>query len=340
MKNYKILLTICFLTFYQTNAQKTKIINAITTDTMEVLKTQSHIDNLEIAVNYIPSKKDSNQYPVLFLHGSSFPTALSFGFKMNNQSWMTHLSENGYDVFALDFLGYGNSDRYPEMENDSPESRVVGRAEEVVLDVDKAVDLIMQKTGKNKVYVIGHSWGGSVAALYASKFPEKTAKLILFAAITVRNENTEIENIKGSFAEMTSKQRIDAMKNLTPESKKCQLEKEVFTNWGEIWENSDPLFKKLNIGNVRFPSGPNQDIEDLMHNKSYYNPENIKAETLIIRGNWDQYPNNQDAENLFISLKNAKSKKYIVLKKGTHVAHLETSRKELYKEALLFLRSK
>ncbi|TDW48931.1 pimeloyl-ACP methyl ester carboxylesterase [Flavobacterium sp. 270] len=339
MKNDTILLFLFFLAFYQTNAQKTgTIFNTIKPDNMEVLKTKSHINNLEIAVNYIPTKKLSNDYPVLFLHGSSFPTALSFGFKMNNESWMTNLSENGYDVFALDFLGYGNSDRYPEMENNFTDGKVVGRGEEVVLDVDKAIEFIRKKTGKNKVYLIGHSWGGSVAALYASKFPEKIEKLVLFAAITIRNEDTKEENIKGSFAEMTAKQRIDAMESLTPKDKSCELEKEVFTNWSEIWENSDPLFKKLKTGNVRFPSGPNQDIEDLMHNKPYYNPEKIKAQTLIIRGSWDQYPNNSDAENLLISLKNAKSKKYIILDSGTHVAHLETSRNQLYQEVLLFLK--
>lgn len=328
----------CFLTFFQTNSQNAKI-TANTTNDMEIIKTQSHIDNLNIVIHFKQAIKKSADYPVLFLHGSSFPTALSFGFKMDNSSWMSNLSENGFDVFSLDFLGYGNSDRYPEMENNITNTRLTGRAEEVVLDVDKAVNLIMEKTGKNKVYLIGHSWGGSVAAAYASKFPEKIKKLVLFATITVRNENSKREEMEGSFVEMTSGQRIDAMKMLTPEGKSCELEKEIFTNWGKIWEESDPLFKKEN-GNVRFPSGPNQDVEDLLHNKPYYNPEKIKTPTLIIRGSRDQYPNDTDAKTLLKSLKNVKLKKYVILDTGTHVAHLETSRKQLYEETLFFLRSK
>lgn len=325
----------------QTNAQnKSSLSDTININNMEILKIKSHIEDLDVALNYMPALKESFNYPVLFLHGSSFPTALSFGFKMNNTSWMTNLSTNGYNVYSLDFLGYGNSDRYPEMKNDSAESRVVGRATEAVLDVEKAVDFILQKTGKNKVYIIGHSWGGSVAALYASQFPEKVEKLVLFAAITSRNENYDAENVKGSYAEMTSKTRIDAMKNLTPKGKPCLLEKEIFDKWGKIWENSDPFFEKLKKGNVRFPSGPNQDVEDLLHNKPYYSPEKIKASTLIIRGKWDQYPSNQDAENLLVTLKNVRSKKYIILKTGTHVAHLEKSRTQLYNETLLFLKSK
>ena len=338
MKKYKIIMSVCFLAFYQANSQNNKITTA-KTNKMGVIKIKSHIENLNIAINYVHAMQKTNDYPVLFLHGSSFPTALSFGFKIDNSSWMTNLSGHGYNVFALDFLGYGNSDRYTEMERNTSSGRMTGRAEEVALDVDRAVNLIMQKTGKSKVYLIGHSWGGSVAAYYASKFPEKIEKLVLFATITGRNEDSKPEEIKDSFVDMTAKQRIDAMRMLTPKYKSCQLEKEVFENWGKLWEDSDPLFKKLNTGNVRFPAGPNQDVEDLLHNKSYYNPENIKAPTLVIRGNWDKYPSDADAKELFKSLKNAKSK-YVILDSGTHVAHLETSRKQLYEETLFFLRDK
>jgi pimeloyl-ACP methyl ester carboxylesterase len=339
MKKYKIIIGACFFGFCQARSQNI-IAKPFTKNNMKILQTKSHIDNLNIAIHYIGAKKSGDDYPVLFLHGSSFPTLLSFGFSMENTSWMTNLSENGYDVYSLDFLGYGNSDRYPEMENNSVDQRVVGRAEEVVLDVERAVNLVLRKSGKEKVYLIGHSWGGSVAALYASKFSEKVEKLVLFATITARNEKYETEKIQGSFVEMTPEERIDAMKLLTPNGKSCQLEKEVFMNWGQIWKESDPLCKKLQTNYVRFPSGPNQDVEDLLHNKSYYNPENIKAPTLIIRGSRDQYPNDKDAQKLFALLKNADSKKYVTLDTGTHVAHLETSRKQLYNETLIFLRSR
>ena len=280
----------------------------------------------------------SNDYAVLLLHGSSFPSALSFGFKMNNYSWIDNLSENGYDVYAIDFLGYGNADRYPEMEMSLSDGKSVGRAKDVFKDVDNAIDLIIKRTGKTKVYLIGHSWGGSVAALYATKFPDKIAKLILFAAITQRQDTSAIENVEGSFEMMTSDVRINAMKNLTPEKKLCQLEPEVFTVWGNTWLQSDTLAKKLKSNSVRFPSGPSQDVEDMLHNKPYYNPVDIKVPVLVIRGEWDKYPNNTDDEILFVSLENTPYKKYVVIEKGTHVMHLEKSRYQLYDETLGFLK--
>ncbi|MFC0777371.1 alpha/beta fold hydrolase [Flavobacterium sp. HJSW_4] len=301
---------------------------------MEILRTQSHIPELKIALNHLAPEMPAKNYPVLFLHGSSFPSSLSFGFEMNNSSWMKNLSENGYDVYALDFLGYGNSDRYPEMKK--PLTKVVGRAVDAFEDVQKAVDYNLERTGKNKIYLIGHSWGGSVAALYASKVPDKIEKLVLFAAITVKNEDSEIEKVNASSEEMSPSQRINAMKSLTPSDKECQLEPEIFETWGENWRKSDPLALNLKNSVVKYPSGPSADVEDLLHNNPYYDPKKITAQTMIIRGEWDKYPNNNDAEGLFLSLENAKSKKYVVIQKGTHVMQLEKSRIDLYNETLHF----
>jgi pimeloyl-ACP methyl ester carboxylesterase len=314
---------------------KVRISNSKKTNSMEILKIQSHIAELKLAINHIAPQKPSNDYPILLIHGSSFPSALSFGFEMNNTSWMKNLSENGYNVYALDFLGYGNSDRYPEMKNSS--DKIVGRAMEASLDIEKAVNFILKETGKNKIYLIGHSWGGSVAALCASKMSNKIEKLVLFAAITARNESSENEKITSSFEEMTPLHRINAMKSLTPAGKECELEPEIFETWGEIWKNSDPLSGNSKNAKVRYPSGPSADVADLLHNNPYYDPKKITAKTLVIRGEWDLYPNNSDAEGLFLSLENAASKKYVVIQKGTHVMHLEKSRNELYNETLIFL---
>ena len=305
---------------------------------LEVLKIESHVSGLKIAITYKEPKIPLDDYAILFLHGSSFPSALSFGFKMNNYSMIDSMSDNGYEVYALDFLGYGNSDRYKEMETNLVNSKPLGTAVNVYKDVDKAVDFIIKKTGKSKIYLVGHSWGGSVATLYASQFPDKVSKLVLFAAITQRENTSEAEKTEYSFETMTPDERVNSMKNLTPPEKECQLETEVFNVWGDNWLKSDPLAVKFKSNSIRFPSGPSQDVEDLLHGKSYYNPANIKASVLVIRGEWDQYPNNIDAEKLFSSLENAAYKKYVVIEKGTHVMQLEKSRYQLYDEILRFLK--
>jgi pimeloyl-ACP methyl ester carboxylesterase len=72
----------------------------------------------------------------------------------------------------------------------------------------------------------------------------------------------------------------------------------------------------------------------MIHNRSYVDPSAITAPVLVIRGEWDKYPSNADAENLFNALENSPHKKYVVIEKGTHVMHLEQSRYQLYDEVL------
>lgn len=302
-----------------------------------ILKTASHIPGLNIALLEAMPTVISNDYPVLFIHGSSFPSALSFGFRMNHYSWMDHLTENGYMVFALDFLGYGNADRYPEMLTNTFTDIPPGRAASAYLDIDKAVNFILQRTRKDKVYLIGHSWGGSVAALYASRYPDKIAKLILFSAITARQDDIIPEKITQPYESLTPAQRIAAMRSLTPTTEDSRLAPEIFDTWGNTWLQSDPLAAKYQSDSVRFPAGPSMDMAELSHNISYYHPEEIRVPTLIIRGEWDTYPDNKDAEKLFSSLKNVPLKKYVVIEKGTHVMHLEESRLQLYAEVTHFL---
>ena len=52
---------------------------------------------------------------VLFVHGMSFPSALSIALRFDGRSWRDELCDTGFDVWGLDFYGFGNSDRYAEM---------------------------------------------------------------------------------------------------------------------------------------------------------------------------------------------------------------------------------
>lgn len=305
-------------------------------NTAEILSTASHVQGLKIRLLHKSAALFDGD-PILFLHGSSFPSALASDFKMDNFSWMDHLASNHHDVFALDFLGFGHSDRYPEMLNAS--QTVVGRAVSAVEDVNLAIEFILKMTGKTRVILIAHSWGGSVAALYAEKFPNKISALILFAALTNRNENSERDLIEGAYDELTPAARIAAMNSLAPANSERLLASEVFTKWGSEWLISDAAYNLDARNTVRFPSGPNQDVEDLLHNLPYYTPSKILAPTLLVRGEWDKYPSDDDFKQLFSALKNASFKKYVVIKNGTHVMHLEKSRFALYDEVLSFINS-
>ena len=49
--------------------------------------------------------------PVLYIHGFTFPSAVSVGYRFDGRSWADHLHGRGFDVWACDLLGYGGSTR-------------------------------------------------------------------------------------------------------------------------------------------------------------------------------------------------------------------------------------
>jgi len=294
----------------------------------DVLATVSHLPGLQIRLRHTPAAVAARpgRIPILFLHGASFPSALAFDFPMDGQSWMDRLSARGHDVYALDFLGYGLSDRYP----DAPQPQ--GRAREVVQDVDRAVDLLLAQTGARQVVLIAHSWGGSVGALYAERHPAKVGKLVLFAAITERAESGPRAHVP-PYEELTPAQRIAGMDRLRPASEPSQLHADVHARWGDEWLASAGAAQ---AGVVRFPSGPSADADGLRHGQPYYDPARIKAPTLLVRGEWDAWPSDADYRQLKARM-TAAATEYAIIPRGTHVAHLEAAHTQLKQAVESFL---
>ena len=73
---------------------------------------------LKLFLRYLPSLHGNNteRPPVLYVHGATFPSALSIAHRFEGFSWRDALNEVGFDVWAVDLYGFGYSDRYDEME--------------------------------------------------------------------------------------------------------------------------------------------------------------------------------------------------------------------------------
>jgi pimeloyl-ACP methyl ester carboxylesterase len=296
----------------------------------EVIDIPSHQPALVARVRHTAPDRPNGALPVLFVHGSSFPSGLSFDFRMDGQSWMDWMAARGYDVYALDFPGYGLSDRYPADAAVPP-----GRARAVAQDVGHAVDAILRRSGKPQVMLVAHSWGGSVAAAYAQDHAAKIAKLVLFAAITPRPAPAAAvpAPAAGAYEELTPAQRIAGMDGLRPKGEPPQLHADVFAHWGAQWLASDGR----STGAVRFPSGPNADLADLQQGRSYYDPARLDMPVLLVRGEWDAWPDDADYRRMLGALRSAREKRYVVIPRGTHVMHLEGARVQLYETVHGFL---
>jgi pimeloyl-ACP methyl ester carboxylesterase len=85
------------------------------------------------------------------------------------------------------------------------------------------------------------------------------------------------------------------------------------------------------------PSGAFQDIFDAWTGELAYDPARIRAPVAIIRGEWDGMCTDADARWLFDALRGSSLRRDIKIGRATHLMHLETGRRALYRETETFL---
>src|SRR5579859_3837693 len=73
------------------------------------------VENLQLFLRHLsPVHPVDQAKAVLFVHGMSFPSELSIAHRFDGRSWRDELCDAGFDVWGLDFYGFGYSDRYAE----------------------------------------------------------------------------------------------------------------------------------------------------------------------------------------------------------------------------------
>jgi pimeloyl-ACP methyl ester carboxylesterase len=116
--------------------------------------------------------------------GSGTPVVLLHGLASQRRFWnLVAPKLAGLPVLAVDQRGHGDSDR--------PEGPYDGST--CATDLATAMDAL----GWSRAVVVGHSWGGSVAATFAAEHPERTLALVAvdggFAGITATSPEDRAE---------------------------------------------------------------------------------------------------------------------------------------------------
>src|SRR5262249_51480075 len=123
---------------------------------------------------------------VLYVHGATFPSALSVGFDFGDGSWLDDWNARGFDAWAFDLAGFGESARYAAMSEPADDHPPLGRASVAARQVTDVLALIRRETERS-VSLVAHSWGSMPAGLAAIAAPELIERLVLFAPIARRN---------------------------------------------------------------------------------------------------------------------------------------------------------
>ncbi len=290
----------------------------------------SPIPNLHLFLRHLPPiDAAAERGIVLYVHGGTFPSALSIAHRFDGRSWRDELASAGFHVWGLDFHGFGGSDPYPASDPDAPQ----GRTQDASRQLEHAVRFILAHHGQPRLSLIAHSWGSMVAGHLAGRCPDLVDRMVFFGPIARRETPGEQPKLP-AWRLIGLQDQWDRFVADVPRGEPPVLSRRHFVDWGEAYLDSDAASGDRVPPAVRIPGGGFQDIFDAWAGAFPYDPGEIRAPTAIIRGAWDSLCTDRDAAWLCAAIANAKD---IKIPRATHLMHLEENRYALYRETEAFL---
>jgi pimeloyl-ACP methyl ester carboxylesterase len=268
---------------------------------------------------------------VLYVHGATFPSALSVGFDFGGgpwpQSWLEDWNARGFDAWAFDFAGLGESGRYPAMAEPADRHPPLGRAREAAEQIVSVLELIRRETGHQSVSLVAHSWGSMPAGLAAIARPDAVESLILFAPIA-RRTVLAAPTAFPAWSDVTNEAQYTRFVEDVPKGHAPVLV--AFDRWAPAYLASDPGAFGRTPPAVRIPNGPRADNAAAWAGRLAWEPAKLTRPLTIVRGAWDSLCRDDDAAMILDAATSVPRRRDLKLDAGTHLMHLETGRRALY----------
>jgi pimeloyl-ACP methyl ester carboxylesterase len=272
---------------------------------------------------------------VVLVHGNTFPSALSFAYRIDGRSWMDDLRARGFDVWAFDFAGYGGSDRPKTMDE---HGAAPGATPDAAAQIGRVADHVLRTSGRRRLSIVAHSWGTLPAGMFASLRPHQVDRLVLFGPVARRDGGTPPEAPGAGATLSTQTSQWASFRAGVPDGADPPFPRDLFVSWARDYLATDPGSASRTPPAVRVPSGPQYDVMRAWTGHFPYEPARLRRPTLLVRGGWDAVTTDAD----IAPLKRAFARvpggaRTLELPGGTHRMHLETSRQLLFDAVGKFL---
>lgn len=269
---------------------------------------------------------------LLFVHGATYPASTAFDLPLGGKSWMDDLAGQGFDVYLVDLIGYGRSDRPATMDRAPESSEPVETTDLAIADVGKVVDLVLARTGNRKLNLLGWSWGTTIMAGYATAHPDKVERVALYAPLWVTNNPAANPPKLGAYRTVTREAAKARWLNGVPEAKQASLiPPGGFDAWADATWATDPKAGTGATAALRAPSGAFFDVQRYWsQNRPTWDPAKVTVPILLVVGEWDRDTPPARAETIFPLLVNAPWKQLAVIGEGTHTLMMEKNRQQLF----------
>src|SRR5215510_4253949 len=265
--------------------------------------------------------ENASPLPVLFLvHGSSLSGRSTFDLDARGKgeySMMNAFAGYGFDVWTMDFEGYGRS------------SRTAGNSNvaEGVKDLKAATDLVTRETGRNKFHFFGESSGGLRAGAFAMAHPERLDRLVL-AAFTYTGQGSP------TLTDRAKQLEFYRANNRRPRDR--EMIRSIFTR-DKVGTADPAVAEALADAELQFgDSVPTGTYLDMTANLPVVDPLKVRAPVLLVRGEYDGIATEEDLINFFTKLPNG-DRQLTVLGGMAHSVVLGYNRDQLWQATRSFL---
>lgn len=269
------------------------------------MQEHKYIETNRIKLHVVQQGPEDGQL-VILLHG--FP---EFWYGWSNQ--MSYLAAKGFRVWAPDQRGYNLSDK-PKKVKDY-------RMDQLSADVAG----LIKASGKEKVILVGHDWGGIVAWRVAREYPELLHKLIILnapheLAMSKQLLQHPLQILKSSYIAFFQlrgiPEKIFGMSNwkavekeLVSSSRKGTFSEEELQNYRTAWSQPGAMRSMINWYRALVANYTSSDV-----------PSRVTVPTFLIWGAKDQFLGSELASK---SLEFCENGRGVLLGEATHWVHHE-----------------
>jgi pimeloyl-ACP methyl ester carboxylesterase len=259
--------------------------------------------------------------PILFLaHGSSVSSGPSFDLTVPGHadySMMDKFAEYGFDVWTMDFEGYGKSAVGPG------NSDIASGVE----DLKAASEVILRETGQTRFHLYGESSGALRAGAFAMAAPDRVARLAL-GSFTWTGQGSS-----------TLSQRSESLEYYRTHNRRKRdrdMIRSIFTR--DKPGTSDPaVAEAMADAELKFgDTVPTGTYLDMTTRLPIVDPLQVLAPVLIVRGEFDGIATEDDLLNFFRKLP-VPDREFVILPGASHSLGLGVSRQQFWHVVRYFL---
>ncbi|XP_036294380.1 lipase member K isoform X5 [Pipistrellus kuhlii] len=228
--------------------------------------------------------------PVVYLQHGLVASASNWICNLPNNSLAFLLADTGYDVWMGNSRGNTWSRKHLKFSPKSPEFWAFSLDEMAKYDLPATIDFIVEKTGQERLFYVGHSQGTTIAFIAFSTNPELAKRIKIFFAlapvITVKYTHSPMRKLTNLSREAV-KSRLDVYLAQSPAGTSVQN----MLHWAQAVNSG--LFRAYDWGNP---------YQNMIHFQQLtpplYNVTKMEVPTAIWSGGHDRVADPRDVENV------------------------------------------